>query len=234
MDNPETQRGFTLVEVLVALSITAFVSVIAYTSLSSVMTGVEAMRDSTRRTYELNRAMMILSRDFSEFVARPVRDEFGDVEYPIVGGPAARFMLSLTRSGWHNPNSHPRSNLQRINYRLENEGLWRDSYSVLDRAGDTEPQTVLLLDGVEYMELAFLGSLSSLEQSRSTDDLDTDDWVESWVDGSSLNNPGASTPVAITNVGNTTSNYTLPVAVELRMQLAGWGEIRRLYVLPPF
>ena len=228
------QSGFTLVEVLVALSITAFVSVIAYTSLSSVISGVEAMRESTRRTYELNRAMMILSRDFSEFIARPIRDEFDDVEYPIEGGPAARFMLSLTRAGWHNPNRHPRSNLQRVNYRLEDDGLWRDAYTILDRAGDSEPQTVLLLEGVEYLELAFLGALSDIEQSRSSDDLDTDDWLESWIETTSANNQRAATPVAITAVGNMETTYTLPAAVELRMQLTDWGEIRRLYVLPPY
>lgn len=232
MTDATRQPGFTLVEVLVALSITAFVSVIAYTSLSSVMTGVEGMRESTRRTYELNRAMMIIARDFREFVPRSVRDEFGDVEPPIVGGPAARFMLSLTRSGWHNPNQHPRSNLQRVNYRLEDQGLWRDSYTVLDRASDTEPQTVLLLDGVEYMELAFLGSLANVEEKNTSDDLDTDNWVESWIDGPNLGAAAPATPVAVTGVAN--SSYTLPVAVELRLQLSHWGEIRQMYVLPPY
>ena len=92
-----------------------------------------------------------------------MRDEFGEREPAMVGGPAARFALSFTRSGWHNPNAHPRSNLQRVNYRMEDEALWRDSYPVLDRAGDTEPQSVKLLDGVEYMELAFLGSRASAD-----------------------------------------------------------------------
>ncbi len=54
-------QGFTLVEVLIALSITAFVSMIAYSSLSSVISGVESMRESTDRTYEINRAWMIIS-----------------------------------------------------------------------------------------------------------------------------------------------------------------------------
>lgn len=232
MTEARRQGGFTLVEVLVALSITAFVSVIAYTSLSSVINGVEGLRESTRRTYELNRAMMIIARDFREFVARPVRDEFGDVEPPIIGGPAARFMLSLTRSGWHNPNQHPRSNLQRVNYRLEDQGLWRDAYNVLDRASDTEPQTVLLLDGVEYMELAFLGSLANVEEKNTGDDLDTSDWVESWIDGPNIGATAQPTPVALTGVAD--ASYTLPVAVEVRLQLSDWGEVRQMYVLPPY
>ncbi len=52
--------GFTLVEVLIALAITAFVSMIAYTSLSTVMTGVERLRENTDRIYAVNRAFMII------------------------------------------------------------------------------------------------------------------------------------------------------------------------------
>ena len=117
--------GFTLVEVLIALGITAFVSVIAYTSLSAVLSGAERLRENTDRSYEINRAFMILSRDLRQFVDRPVRDEFGEREPGLTGGLLARFPLSFTRTGWHNPNGYPRSNLQRVNYRLEDDALWR-------------------------------------------------------------------------------------------------------------
>ena len=92
--------GFTLIEVLIALAITSFVSAIAYSSLSTVLTGVESTREITQRTYAVNRAWMIISRDVRQFVVRPIRDEFGEVEPAMMGGPAARFALSFTRSGW--------------------------------------------------------------------------------------------------------------------------------------
>ncbi len=210
--------GFTLVEVLIALAITAFVSMIAYTGLSTVMTGVERLRENTDRIYEINRAFMILSRDLRQFTARPVRDEFGEIEPAFTGGELARFALSFTRTGWHNPNNYPRSTLQRVNYRLEEEALWRDTYSVLDRAADTEPQSVLLLDGVESMELVFLGSLEGLQVQPGSATLDTRNWVENWVsDGSGLQGP----------------ELLPPVAVQITLQLTGWGEMRRLYALPP-
>ncbi len=211
-------QGFTLVEVLISLAITAFVSMIAYTSLSSVIVGVEGMRETTDRTYEINRAWMIISRDLRQFVPRPVRDEFGEEEPAMSGGPAARFALSFTRAGWHNPNANPRSNLQRINYRIEDEALWRDSYTVLDRAGNTEPQSVLLLDGVEYMELAFLASLQGVQKESGGSGLDTRDWVESWIVDDQASGAGAASP---------------PVALEIRLQLDDWGEMRRMYALPP-
>ena len=77
--------GFTLVEVLIALAITAFISAIAYSSLSSALAAVESIRVTAQRTYEVDRAWMIISRDLGQFVARPVRDEFGEVEPAISG-----------------------------------------------------------------------------------------------------------------------------------------------------
>jgi len=209
--------GFTLVEVLIALAITAFVSMIAYTSLSTVMTGVERLRENTDRIYEVNRAFMIISRDLRQFTDRPVRDEFGEVDPAFSGGELARFALSFTRTGWHNPNGHPRSNMQRVNYRLEDDGLWRDTYPVLDRMGDTEPDSVLLLEGVETLQVAFLGTLEELQTQSGSAALDTRNWAENWVsDGSA---PGTA--------------LLPPVAVEIRLQLQEWGEMRRLYALSP-
>lgn len=214
---PEHTNGFTLVEVLIALSITAFVSVIAYTSLSTVMTGVESLQENTDRIYEVNRAFMILSRDLRQVSKRGVRDEFGENEPPFTGGELARFNLSFTRSGWYNPLGHPRSTLQRVNYRLEDDELWRDSYPVLDRAADTEPQSVLLLDGVEELRLAFLGSLENLQTQTGSASIDTSEWVDNWVPAS----------------GFVDAELDPPVAMEITVQLEGWGEIRRLYALPP-
>jgi len=213
----EQASGFTLVEVLIALAITAFVSVIAYTSLATVMTGVERLQGNTDRIYEINRAFMILSRDLRQVSTRGVRDEFGELEPPFTGGELARFDLSFTRSGWHNPNGHPRSNLQRVNYRLEDNALWRDSYPVLDRVSDTEPQSVLLLDDVEEMRLAFLGSLEGLQTQVGSAAIDTSNWQDNWVPDSSL----------------LEAELEPPVALEITVQLQDWGEIRRLYALPP-
>ena len=208
--------GFTLVEVLIALAITAFVATIAYSSLSTVIIGMESTRENSQRAYAVNRAWMIITRDLRQFVNRPVRDEFGEPEPALQGGPAARFALSLTRSGWHNPNARLRSNLQRVNYRIEDEALWRDSYSVLDRAADTEPASVKLLEGVEYLDLAFLESLAAVESNRASSTLETRGWPDSWVVDTS--EPG--------------SVLAPPVALQITLQLSDWGEMSRLYELP--
>ncbi|TDG15041.1 type II secretion system protein GspJ [Seongchinamella unica] len=217
MNRRTAGRGFTLVEVLIALSISAVVSVIAYSSFSRVSDGVQSSEAAARRVYAINRAWMIISRDLEQFVARPVRDEFGELEPAMQGGPAARFPLSFTRSGWHNPLAHPRSEQQRVNYRLEADTLWRDTYSVLDRSGDTPVQEVALLEGVEELRVLFLDSLSNARTVGKTSELDTRNWPEVWVADTSQ--PGIMPDP--------------PLAVELRLQLTDWGEMRRIYALPP-
>lgn len=217
MRPPRQQPGFTLIEVLIALAITAFVSAVAYSSLSAALRAVESTREVADRTYEINRAWMIITRDLRQFVARPVRDEFGQVEPALTGGPAARFALSFTRSGWHNPNDSRRSHLQRVNYRLEDGALWRDAYPVLDRAPDTEPQQVQLLDGVDYLDLLFLGDLAEARTAGEGIDLETRNWRDSWS----------------ADAGAQSNELAPPVALELRLQLQDWGEMRRIYALPP-
>ena len=213
----ERSHGFTLIEVLIAIAITAVVAALAYTSLSTVISGVESSRAAAERTYEINRAFMLLSRDLRQFVDRPVRDEFGDTEPAMLGGMAARYALSFTRSGWHNPNTLPRSNLQRVNYLLEDDALWRESYAVLDRAGDTEGARVRLLDGVESLELAFLGSIDQLRLGRGLA-VDTRQWPGTWV----------------VDTSDPDSALAPPGALEITLRLADWGEVRRLYALSPF
>lgn len=213
----KSAAGFTLIEVLIALAITAFISALAYSSLSVALQAVESTRATAQRTYEIDRAWMIISRDLQQFVVRPIRDEFGQPEPAMVGGTAARFALSFTRTGWHNSIGSPRSSLQRINYRVEDGALWRDAYPVLDRAPDTQPQQVKLLEGVEVLELVFLPALTDAQQDGREVALDTRSWQSNWVADTSV--PGSDLPP--------------PAALEFRLQLEDLGAMKRLYALPP-
>ncbi|MDP4650697.1 MAG: type II secretion system minor pseudopilin GspJ [Haliea sp.] len=210
-------QGFTLVEVLIALAITAFVAAIAYAGLSTVISGVESTRGVAERTWEVNRALQIVQRDLRELVDRPVRDEFGDEEPALMGGPAARFLLSFTRTGWHNPTDQQRSTLQRVNYVWLDDSLWRESYWVLDRAGSTEPRRVRLLTGVARAQITFLQAVDALGPGARGTEVDTRNWPDNWVVDTSQ--PGA--------------RLALPAALELTLELEDLGELRMLHALPP-
>ncbi|MFL2491225.1 MAG: type II secretion system minor pseudopilin GspJ [Luminiphilus sp.] len=216
--NPHSpESGFTLVEVLIAMAITAFVSVLSYQTLSTALAGIESARTESERLYEINRAFTVLSRDVRQMTNRPVRDEFGQMASAVSGGELARDPLRLTRSGWHNSTGAPRSTLQRVAYRLEEDKLLRLSYPVLDRTTAIEPTETVLIDGVEVFELRFLPSVNALEVDRNQV-IDRRFWQENWV----------------ADVGFTDKIIDPPAAIEVRVILSDWGELERLYVMPSF
>ena len=216
--NPHSpESGFTLVEVLMAMAITAFVSVLSYQTLSTALAGIESARIESERLHEINRAFTVLSRDVRQMTNRPVRDEFGQMASAVSGGELARDPLRLTRSGWHNSTGAPRSTLQRVAYRLEEDKLLRLSYPVLDRTTAIEPTETVLIDGVEVFELRFLPSVNALEVDRNQV-IDRRFWQENWV----------------ADVGFTDKIIDPPAAIEVRVILSDWGELERLYVMPSF
>ena len=211
------ESGFTLVEVLIAMAITAFVSVLSYQTLSTALAGIESARTESERLHEINRAFTVLSRDVRQMTNRPVRDECGQMASAVSGGELARDPLRLTRSGWHNSTGAPRRTLQPVAYRLEEDKLLRLSYPVLDRTTAIEPTETVLIDGVEVLELRFLPSVYALEVDRYQV-IDRRFWQENWV----------------ADVGFTDKIIDPPAAIEVRMILSDWGELERLYVMPSF
>ena len=209
--------GFTLIEVLIAMAITALVSVLSYQTLSTAITGIESARDSSERLHEINRAFTVVSRDVRQITNRPVVDEFGQLASAVSGGPLARDPLRVTRSGWHNSTGAPRSTLQRVAYRVEEGQLIRLTYPVLDRTTAIEPTETVLLDGVDNLELRFLPSINELEVDRDQV-IDRRLWQENWL----------------AEVGFTNLTISPPAAIEMRITLSDWGELERLYVMPAF
>ena len=207
--------GFTLVEVLVAMAITALVAIIAYTALSAALASAERLRFSTERARDIGQVMAMLARDIRQVVKRPVIDEFGQRVPAVIGGELARDMLSVTRSGWHNSTGAPRSTLQRVQWWLEDETLWRGYFPVLDRTVGTERIETATLEAVERFEVRFLSSLAILEVNRD-DVIDRRNWEDSWV--ADLSQPNQALPP--------------PTAIEVTLEVSGLGEVKRLYVLP--
>jgi len=208
--------GFTLIEVLIAMAITAFIAVVAYSGLSAVILGVDSVRAEAARLNELSRVFNLLSRDLRQVVNRPVYDEFGSRRSALEGGPLAREMLSFTRAGWHNTAGSPRSALQRVSYYLDDGALVRASWPVLDPATAIEPIETILLENVEVFEVRFLADTTALSVNQDST-IDRRLWAENWI--ADISQPGQLAEP--------------PVAAEIRLEIEGWGELERLYVLPP-
>ena len=79
-------RGFTLIEVLVAMAITALISAVAYGALSSALSAAESVRSATVRSHDINQTLTVLSRDIRQVVNRSIIDEFNQPAPALSGG----------------------------------------------------------------------------------------------------------------------------------------------------
>ncbi|HJX58441.1 MAG TPA: type II secretion system minor pseudopilin GspJ [Thiobacillus sp.] len=153
------QRGFTLVEMLVALTIFALMSVLAYRGLTAVLQTREHLTEDNRRWRDIALTLAQLEQDMSMVVDRPVRDS-GDLPLPaLVGNPQALgandAQLSFSRMGmaWQ---TGVLADVQRHGYRLNNGTLEQLVWPVLDQAPRSEPAVNRLLEKVSRFELRYL------------------------------------------------------------------------------
>ena len=200
-------RGFTLLELLVALAVFAIMAIAAYGGLRNVLFTRAAVEEQSRRLAAVQLAVYRMEQDVEQTLARGIRDEYGDPQPALQGGALASDALTLTRAGWDNPLGQSRATLQRVAYRLREGRLWRLHWQVLDRGGLIEPRETLLLDRVQELKVRFLDA----------DDAWQDDWPP----------PAASDDRETGRHGS----VVLPRAVEVSLTLEDWGEITRLFPL---
>lgn len=143
---PRPDRGFTLLELLVAIAILSLVAVGSYQLLFGTIATREQALSRELALRDLQRAQMLLQRDLVQAVQRPIRDEFGDLQ-PAFLIPREN-SLEFTRLGWRNPMQQARSDLVRVRWRVDNGRLLREHWPVLDRPRAATPVVTELLDKV--------------------------------------------------------------------------------------
>jgi general secretion pathway protein J len=150
-------KGFTLLEMLVALFIFGLVSAAGVGLMRFSMDNQEIVRARVERLAELESARALLKADLSQAVARRVRDAQGRAADRVFAGNeqgAGGPLLALTRRGLDNPDGDPRPSLQYVEYRLSQGRFERHVRTGLD-GGDPLPARILLT-GVRAVSLRFL------------------------------------------------------------------------------
>ena len=142
--------GFTLIEILVALTVFAVIGVISAQLLSQVVTSNQTLTDRGARLQDLHRAMQVMQRDIMQMTNRPIRDNFGDFQPALKIGPDG--VMEFSRTGWRNPLGLRRAEIQRVAYLWDEDKLQRAYWNVLDRAVDSEPQYQTVLQEVDRVE----------------------------------------------------------------------------------
>lgn len=150
-------KGFTLVELLVAVAISVVLGVIAYVGLANAYLQFGIAEESLERLSQLQYAMRRLEQDITQIHPRPARDPLGDTPLPsVMGNEGTETAMVFTRGGWPNPLGLPRGSLQRVAYMIEDETLIRRHWSVVDATLANEPIDMPLLEGVLQVVVRYL------------------------------------------------------------------------------
>src|ERR1043166_8093444 len=129
------QQGFTLVEILIALSIFAVMSVIISSVLFTVFKTRSRVNEHADRLSELQFAVILMQRDFEQAILRSITDENGT---PLPGLMGDSTHIEFTRTGYTNPlYQEQRSSLQRVAYYINMDKLMRKNWPSLDRTSQT-------------------------------------------------------------------------------------------------
>lgn len=147
-------KGFTLIEILIALFVFTIVSVILMSALHNVINQEGSVEAHAEQLRDLQLTMLLISRDVEQAVNRPIVEASGKSEAAFVGTPQA---MTFTHAGFANPTGVSlHSDLQRVRYEWQHGVIMRVTWGVLDRTVESTSHTRQLMNGVEDFRFEYL------------------------------------------------------------------------------
>jgi general secretion pathway protein J len=160
MDN-KAQQGFTLLEVLIAIAIFSVVSLASFTIFDTVLRGDENSKLRSDRQNELQRAFLLIERDFTQIAKRTMRINGEAPGNNFIQTSDDSFLadeqaIAFVRNGWTNPGLLlPRSDMQSVAYRMKDGTLERLHYNFVDAVVGQEPRIRPLITQVTSLSFEF-------------------------------------------------------------------------------
>ncbi len=204
----------------------------AYQSLESASNGASRTREVLNEINKLDKAWQLIGQDMRNILPAgqaPSQVELAlqGVSLSTKGKKSSQLILQFTRGGWINPMGRLRSDIQLVNYRLEEGKLIRDylpqrNKLVQDIEFDREAFHQTLLENVSDVQLRFLsvGYISSNGKSSLEGPEYSKNWEPTWPPINQAT--GAGNPIA------------LEITIETTEDNKGASRSVRLYELPQF
>lgn len=151
-------RGFTFIEVIVAVAILAVIALSAGLLLSQTLAQQERIDDREQRFNRLRQSFTLIQEDLQQASSRYYRNNQGLRQQPFKANQDD-YLLDFIRLGKPRyPGLNASVTLERVRYQLVGGDLIRLSASVPDGAEPEQWQKAVLLNKVSDVRLAFYSS----------------------------------------------------------------------------
>ncbi len=228
-------RGFTLIELMVALFITAVIFVVGYGAINQALKNHTQIKEHEDRLGEVQTAVRIMVQDFSELSARPIRDQLGQNWQACIVAPTPDALAgspspaaSSTAAAPDDDTDTDDSSTQADDGGLDlvafTRGGWANPAGIqrptLGRVsyrfanGTLRRMHWMVLDGTEAALPLRRDVLTHLKSVTFRFMNESRQWVNQW--------PALGAP----------SLRTRPFAVEITLDLEDWGKIVRVVEVP--
>lgn len=215
-------QGLTLIELLIAITIFAIMTVSMFIAFDNVQKAKDITDRASARLKDYQVAFNRIGQDMLQITPRPTRDEYGDPKGALSytsDGP-----LEFTRTGWTRSRfftKNQRSELQRVQYYLEDGKLVRAYWRTLDLAPGQQPERTVLLDGVSEFSVKLL-----YDDKTNASNVEYNKLVDTWP-------PDNVKPVSqpATSFLPDKSYTMLPKAIDLILVTDDLGKIDRSYLV---
>jgi general secretion pathway protein J len=240
MNRSNNQQGFTLLEVLIAVTITAIIGIGASQLLIS---GADTKQSLAVRSIEiknLQRMDLLMRKDFSQISGRQTNDIYGDLSVAVTseGDNLIAFSYSGVPGEPYNPEKK-QSNMLRAGYAIRplDHEYCKDAeiipnnqeqinnndancfvrifWPVLDITSNTQPTIQILLDNIIEASFQFRGLLLDLQDDQNS--IRSNDWQDDWP------------PLSM-------SQNLLADLVQIKFKLTtkSYGDIERIFEVPRY
>ncbi len=146
--------GFTLLEVLIALTIFALLAVITTAALRHSFLNQTHLNQQAKQMREMQLVLARLSRDLVQATNRPVRGESSRLFPALIGQPS---YIEFTRGGTYSDSpTDKQNNLSRVGYLCQNDRLIRRTFLVLDPLERSQFEEETILTHVKKCRFVFL------------------------------------------------------------------------------